>query len=308
MKKLILCILALTLLSALPACEKQETPKEDMYFISQPTDASKEQCVMHYTGGSTLENIYPLPCDVFYIDGSQLYYALDKTIHIVDLTDSSSEEYADLPDDIIALAADSNGVYAMCRPLYGKHRYVIYKVTPEESTRVDENGVIPLHHPMTTGDGYLFYIGQNPDALMAYNTTDGKTTQIYDGAAGQLTYDSGFIYYTVLYRTARVNIETGEASFVQRGTSAPHNGFIYYAHQLFCEETAAHMYEIFRRKDNQIELCGKVQLPSMGFHELSDLISFGEYGFITQGINQFNTTEYTYFTYDGSENTVLTVE
>ena len=307
MKKLLICVLLFAVLLTLPACQKQEAKSEDIYFISQ-ADYEKKTYVMHYSGGDVIENVYELHSDIACIDGSKLYYALDKTIHIVELTDSSSEEYAVLPDDIIALAGDSNGVYAMCRPLYGNHRYVIYKVTPEESTRIDENGVIPLHYPMTTGDGYLFYRGQNPDALMAYNATEGKTTQIYSGGAGQLTYDSGFIYHAVLHRTAKVNIETGEASFVQRGISAPHEGFLYYAHQLFCEETASHLYEIFRRKDDDIELCGKVQLPSMGFHELSDLITFGEYGFITQGVKHFDPTEYTYFPYGSTEGITLTVK
>ena len=107
---------------------------------------------------------------------------------------------------------------------------------------------------------------------------------------------------------SKVDISIGEKSFVMRGKGGvPHEGYIYYSHQLFCE-SGNNMYEIFRRKGDDIELCGTASLPSMGFHELSDLITFGENGFITQGVKYFDPTEYTYFPYGSTEGITLTVK
>lgn len=306
MKKLLICVLLFAVLITLPACQKQDAKSEDIYFISQ-ADYEKKTYVMHYGGGDVIENVYELHSDIACIDGSTLYYADAETVYKVDLTSGEVSEYAVMPDKISKLAADNDCVYAMCRPLFGLSRHVIYKVMPSEYTRIDESGVLNNHGSMLADGGYLFFMDLNTAALMAYNSESGETAQVSGAISGIINYANGFIYANILHETYMIDIKTSEQTFIQRGISATHGDFIYYAHQLFCE-SGNNLYEIFRRKGDSIELCGTVSLPSMGFHELSDLITFGEHGFITQGVKHFEPTEYTYFPYGSTEGITLTVK
>lgn len=306
MKKLLICVLLFAVLITLPACQKQDAKSEDIYFISQ-ADYEKKTYVMHYGGGDVIENVYELNSDIACIDGSTLFYAEAETVYKVDLTSGEISEYAVMPDKISQLTADNNCVYAMCRPLFGPSRHVIYKVMPSEYTRIDESGVLNNHGSMLADGGYLFFMDLNTAALMAYNSESGETVQVSGAISGIINYTTGFIYANILHETYLIDIKTGEQTFIRRGISATHGDFIYYAHQLFCE-SGNNLYEIFRRKGDDIELCGTASLPSMGFHELSDLITFGENGFITQGVKHFDPTEYTYFPYGSTEGITLTVK
>lgn len=306
MKKLFICVFLLTALFSLTACQEQEAKNEDIYFISQ-ADYDQKTYVMHYGGGDVIKNVYELHTEIACLDGSRLFYAEDKIVYSVELTSGEVSEYAVMPAKITYMCADGDSVYAICRPIYGEYRYLIYRTTPDGVERVGDYGALSRLHSMVIGDGKLFYIDDS-DALIAYDTASSETEKVADDCFGWLFYGDGNVYISSVDRMSKVDISSGEKSFVTRGKGGiPHEGYIYYSHQLFCDSD--HMwYEIFRRKDDSIELCGKASLYSMGFHELWDLITFGEYGFITQGVKHFDPTEYTYFPYGSTEGITLTVK
>ncbi len=306
MKKLFICIFLLTTLLAFAACQKQESNSEDMYFISQP-DYNDKTYVMHYGVGDIIENVYELSSEVACISGSKLFYAEDKIVYKVELTSGEVSEYAVMPANITHMCADGDSVYAICRPIYGEYRYIIYRTTSTGVELVGDYGALSRLYSMVVGDGKLFYIDDS-DALIAYDTVSGEVEKVAEDCFGWLFYGNGSVYISNVDRMYKADIQTGEKAFVMRGMGGvPHDEYIYYSHQLFCD--SGHMwYEIFRRNGDSIELCGKVSLYSMGFHELRDLIIFGEYGFITQGVKQFAPTEYTYFPYDSTDGILLTLQ
>jgi len=316
MKRFVSLLISLVMLLGMAACGTSDNKREEIYFITLPDAvevdgeyAEQPQKVLYYSGGESLKAVYTLPGSIACLAGSTLYYELDDMIYTVILPDGSAKEYAPAPEGMQQLFADENGVYALCRTVYGAPPYTLWHIKPDAAARIDENGVVGNMTYITTGGGNLFYIEDSEEhILMRYDTETGETVRLAEQCYGPLTYDGGYVY-TGLTETIRVQTETGEKSFVHKGAgTVVRDGWLYCSSYMGCEETG--YCELFRRHldSDKIELCGEAYLPYIEMDGLKLALTFGSKGFIAHSTRQNEATEYIYFPYGNTDVIPLSVQ
>lgn len=290
-----------------------------------------------YEDGSDYRLVYELPTDESYameIFENRLYYGLSEApygesavnLYCVNLETDEEEWGAVLPcDRLWKIKADESGVYVLVDLGTEDAGLAIYKVEAGEWKELARGSDI-RKDSFSAGDGYVFYISDTENELIAIDASKGKKRVIAGKvvSVSHTDYDDGRVYvsFTKCFsypvkngkpclETAGESLKTfdpADTELPSIGIPAVYDGWIYSHGRDKDYKQVIHA----RNRSTGERYVYPVDF-STGFYLLRDTISFGTQGFIVNDALHNGTTmqemnRYYYYPYGGSEGIALELE